>query len=91
MTSLASVCGLFSSSLVEGGNAKSTIIGHGSPSENDLMEILVLCGHDGEIELTRVGRYPSICFILAGNLRPFVPAGKTLFGTKVFQLLHVRR
>ena len=55
ITSLASVYGLFSSSLVDGGNAKNTIIDHGSPSENDLMKVLVLCGHDGEIELTRVG------------------------------------
>jgi hypothetical protein len=30
----------------------NTIIQHGAPSENDLMEVLVLCRHDGEIEFS---------------------------------------
>jgi hypothetical protein len=55
ITSLASVCGLFISIRERfngGGNAKNTIIRHGVPSEKDLMEVLVLCRHDGEIEFS---------------------------------------
>jgi len=51
------VCGLFLSrreTFNGAENAKNTITRHGAPSENDLMKVLVLCRHDGEIELARV-------------------------------------
>jgi hypothetical protein len=62
ITSLASVCGLFLSRrerFNEAEKAKNTIIRHGAPSENDLMEVLVLCRHDGEVELARVSASAS--------------------------------
>lgn len=59
ITSLASACGLYLSRRERfngAENAKNTIIRHGAPSENDLMEVLVLSGHDGEIELAQVSQ-----------------------------------
>ncbi len=59
ITSLVSVYGLFLSrgeAFSGAENAKNTIMRHGAPSKNDLMEVLVLSRHDRAIELVRVGR-----------------------------------